>query len=198
MRRIDPCGYPYFHYLENCNEFGGRGMATWLFYPGMTFGSRDKWWPDPGLRPTAHEGLDICYYTDSSGRDRQFDPGVRVPVMSAGTVLAVCDDFLGRSVFLAHHPDPLISVYAHIVPLSNISLGYQASEGEVIGTVADTTGRKNKMPAHLHITIMKTPSDFADVHLNWKFICSSGRGTLLDPLELMICPSYSILPKIAG
>ena len=155
MRSTDPVAYPYFRYLEDCNEFGGQGVATWLFYPGMTFGSRDKWWPDIGYRPTAHEGLDICYYADSAGRDRQFDPGVGVPVMTGGTVLAVSDDFLGRSVFLAHHhPDPLISVYAHIVPLSTIVPGYQASEGEVIGTVADTAGRKNRMPVHLHITIM--------------------------------------------
>jgi hypothetical protein len=201
MQNNDSGGYPYFQYLEDCNEFGGRGVETWLFYPGMTFGSRDKWWPDTGNRPTAHEGLDICYYTDRSGRDLQFDPGVQIPVMTAGTVIAVCDDFLGCSVFLEHHtghPDQLISVYAHIVPCRTVLPGNVVSEGEVIGTVADTIGRKNKMPAHLHITIMKIPSCLSGEHLDWNFICNSGRVTLFDPLQIMACTSCRILPKTEG
>jgi hypothetical protein len=198
MQKIDHC-YPYFQYLEDCNELSAGGITTWCFYPGMTYGSRDKWWPDTGKRPTAHEGLDICYYTDSSGRKRQFGSDIRIPVMTAGIVIAVCDDFLGRSVFLMHHSDSpcqLISGYAHIIPFSNIKPGVEVAECEVIGTVADTTGRKNRMPAHLHITVMKTPAAFAGVHLDWKYICNSGRGFLLDPFEILFCPYCRILPKI--
>jgi hypothetical protein len=201
MQRTENGGYPYFHYLEESNACFGRGVDTWLFYPGMIFGSRKKWWPDTGCRPAAHEGLDICYYRDGSGRVMQFDPGVRVPVMTAGTILAVCDDFLGRSVFLQHHagtPGKLISVYAHIVPYATIVPGYKAAEGEVIGTVADTTGRKNKMPVHLHITILKIPPGLPGAHLNWNFICNSGQVILFDPLEIMACNSCLILSGIDG
>ena len=196
MQSTDPGGYPYFQYLEACNEFGGGGVDTWLFYPGMTFGSLEKWWPDTGNRPTAHEGLDICYYSDRSGMNLQFDPGVRVQVMTTGTVLAVCDDFLGRSVFLEHHsdyPDKLVSVYAHIVPYSSIIPGYKVAEGEVIGTLVDTTGRKNKMPVHLHVTIMKIPIGLSGEHLDWNFICNFCRETLFDPLKMMYCNSYRML-----
>jgi hypothetical protein len=198
MQRTDPAGYPYFQYLEDSNELSGGGVITWRFYPGMTYGSREKWWPDTGERPTAHEGLDICYYTDSSGRDRQFTPDIKIPVMKAGTVLATCDDFLGRSVFLAHHAELLISAYAHIVPRSFIIPGLTVSAGEVIGTVADTAGRKNKMPVHLHITIMKAQAALAGVQLDWEYICNAGRATLMDPLEMLFCPYRRILPKIEG
>ena len=196
MQGADLVGYPYFHYLENCNECGAGGVQAWLFSPGMLFGSLEKWWPDTGCRPTAHEGLDICYFTDGLGRDLQFDSGVKIPVMTAGTVIAVCDDFLGRSVFVEHDQDRLISVYAHIVPLRTINPGYKIREGEVIGNVADTTGRKNRMPAHLHVTIMKIPSGLSGEQLDWNFICRSGRVTLLDPLEMMVCPSCRILPGV--
>jgi murein DD-endopeptidase MepM/ murein hydrolase activator NlpD len=201
MQRTDTGDYPYFHYLEECNNYFGGRVDTWLFSPGMIFGSREKWWPDTGLRPTAHEGLDICYYRNGSGRVMQFDPGVRIPVMTAGTVLAICGDFLGRSVFLQHHAgtlEKLISVYAHIVPSATIIPGYQVAEGEVIGTVADTTGRKNKMPAHLHITIMNIPFGASGEHLNWNFICNSGRVILFNPLEILAHHSCLILPKIDG
>jgi hypothetical protein len=198
MQRAGHDGYPYFQYLEDCNELSDGGVTAWRFYHGMTYGTREKWWPDTGERPTAHEGLDICYYTDRLGGDRQFTPDIKIPVMTAGTVLAICDDFLGRSVFIAHNAEQLISAYAHIVPFSNILPGYRVSAGEVIGTVADTAGRKNRMPAHLHITIMKAPEDLAGVHLDWRYICNAGRATLLDPLEMLFCPCYSILPKIEG
>jgi murein DD-endopeptidase MepM/ murein hydrolase activator NlpD len=190
--------YLYFQYLEDCNDLGAGGVQAWLFYPGMLFGSREKWWPDTGVRPTAHEGLDICYFTDGSGRGLQLDSGSKVPVMSAGTVIAICEDFLGRSVFLEHKRDGLISVYAHIVPLRTVGPGYMAGAGEVIGSVADTAGRKNRMPAHLHVTIMNLPPDPSAVHFDWKFICRSGRVTLFDPLEIIACPSYRILPGING
>ena len=196
MQGADLVGYPYFHYLENCNECGAGGVQAWLFSPGMLFGSLEKWWPDTGCRPTAHEGLDICYFTDGLGRDLQFDSGVKIPVMTAGTVIAVCDDFLGRSVFVEHDQDRLISVYAHIVPLRTINPGYKIREGEVIGNVADTTGRKNRMPAHLHVTIMKIPSGLSGEQLDWNFICRSGRVTLFDPLKILFCPAYRILPMI--
>ena len=187
--------FPYFQYLENCNSLGAGRPVRWRFYPGMLFGNLEKWWPDAGPRPTAHEGLDICYYTDALGEDLQFDPGVRVPVMTAGTVLALCDDFLGRSVFLAHgqEQEPLISVYAHIRPLAAVGPGFVASAGEVIGTVADTAGRRNRMPAHLHLTIMKIPAGVPAASLDWTFICRSDMVTLFDPLTKLFCPSYRIL-----
>jgi hypothetical protein len=200
MERKNLHRYPYFQYLEECNGIGGGCSTTWRFYPGMTYGSREKWWPDTGARPTPHEGIDICYYTDKSGRERQFGPSTRVPAMTTGTVIALCDDFLGRSVFLEHYSDNqerLISIYAHIVPHQRIFPGLKVAAGEEIGTVADTVGRKNRMPAHLHITIMKRPpAAYSGVHLDWEYICNAGRVCLVDPFAILFCPSCMIMPRI--
>ena len=123
MQRTDPDGYPYFQYLEDCNEFGDGGVTAWLFYPGMTYRKPGK--VVAGHRLTGPQPMRdwiSAILRIGSGRDLQFDPGVKIPVMTAGTVIAVCDDFLGRSVFLAaSFRDKLISVYAHIVPFSNYS-----------------------------------------------------------------------------
>jgi len=191
---------PYFQYLENCNTLGVGSVAAWRFYPGMLFGSLEKWWPDAGQRPAAHEGLDICYYTDASGTDRQFDPGVQVPVMAAGKILGLCDDFLGRSVFVAHNvgePLLLVSVYAHIRPLPDVRFGNGVPAGAVLGTVADTAGRQNRMPPHLHVTVMQIPSDLRGISLDWKFICRSDKVLLINPLEIIPCPACRILPGVS-
>lgn len=185
--------YPYFQYIESCNDLACNGVEKWIFYPGMTFNNRKKWWPDKGQRPTAHEGLDICYFRDRSGSTLQFDPAIRVPVMTSGTILGICKDFLGRSVFLRHDGDGLVSVYAHIIPLMHTTVGSVVSAGDIIGTVADTTGRKNKMPPHVHVTIMEIPKKLFGEYLDWNFICNSGMVTLFDPLSLMICPTCEIL-----
>ncbi len=185
--------YPYFQYIESCNELACKDVEKWIFYPGMTFKNRKKWWPDKGERPTEHEGLDICYFRNRSGSTLQFDPTTRIPVMTSGTVLGICKDFLGRSVFLRHEGDDMVSVYAHIVPVAHITRGSAVSGGEIIGTVADTTGRKNKMPPHVHLTIMKIQEKLSVDYLDWNFICNSGKVTLFDPLSLIFCPSCEIL-----
>jgi hypothetical protein len=199
MLKKDHLVFPFFHYLETCNKFEGEREKTWLFYPGMTFGSREKWWPDTGSRPTAHEGLDICYFTDDSGLIRQVNPHVNIPVMTAGTIIGVCKDFLGSSVFLEHdtaNPESLISVYAHIIPKQTIFPGSVVIAGEVIGNIADTSGRKNLMPAHLHITILKITARKATEYLDWNFICNSNRIILFDPLQMLGCTAYKILPRV--
>jgi hypothetical protein len=199
MSKQDHFIFPYFRYIETCNEFEGEKGKTWLFYPGMTFGSWEKWWPDRGFRPTAHEGLDICYFTDNSGLCQQVNPNVNIPVMTGGTIIGVCKDFLGSSVFLQHDttdPEGLISVYAHIIPKQTIFPGSGVVAGEVIGNIADTSCRKNMMPAHLHITIMKITAKNGDEYLDWNFICNSDRIILFDPLQMFGGTAYEILPRI--
>lgn len=95
---------------QSCTEHQGE----WLFYPGMLFGSCDKWWADWGTRYTPHEGLDITFYrkkiddairsdNSSCGCDiLSFDSSVVIPAMFDGTVLNICKDFLGQSVVIRH------------------------------------------------------------------------------------------------
>ena len=88
----------------------------------------------------------------------------------------------------------LVSVYAHMRPLPDVGPGDDVLAGEVVGTVADTAGRRNRMPAHLHVTIMKIPSELSGLSLDWKFICRSDTVVLFNPLDRMPCPSCRILP----
>lgn len=185
---------PYFALLEAVNECLA-GVRNFNFYPGMLFASRDKWWPDSGLRPTAHEGIDICYYTDGAGRERSFSPRIAIPAMAPGRIFAVCRDFLGQSVFINHEMDDsqrFLSVYAHIVLHRQVYIGRTVQAGEVVGTVADTAGRKNRMPAHVHLSLMRIPQTMPHDMLDWKFICSSDQVELIDPLSMLDCDYVAI------
>lgn len=166
------------------------------FYPGMLFGSREKWWPDAGIRPTSHEGVDICYYTDGSGREQKFTLETKIPVMAHGRVFAFCQDFLGQSVFLDHGVEGslrFLSVYAHILPIHHLAVGQKMQPGDVVGEVADTTGRKNRMPAHVHLSLMKVPQSVTAGVLNWDFICKSEQVLLINPLTMINCEATSFL-----
>lgn len=181
--------FPYFSLLEATNDCLSR-VKYFNFYPGMLFGSRTKWWPDSGLRPTMHEGIDICYYTDSAGKERKFTPQTNIPVMASGRIFAICRDFLGRSLFVDHgvyDSMRFLSVYAHIALPRNPIIGQMIQAGDIVGVVADTTGRKNRMPAHVHITLMRLPQTVPADTLDWNYICSSKDIELIDPLSAIHC-----------
>lgn len=188
---------PYLKILATANPCLA-GAATFHFYPGMLFGSREKWWPDSGIRPTAHEGIDICFYTDAAGSEQRFSPRIAIPAMAPGRIFAVCRDFLGQSVFIDHGIDDghrFLSVYAHIVLQRPMVPGQEVRVGEVVGTVADTAGRKNKMPAHVHLTLMRIPPAVPPDGLDWSYICSSDQVELIDPLTLLDRDRVAIHPE---
>ena len=191
--------FPYFQHIEAANR-SLCGIREFCFYPGMLFGSREKWWPDSGTRPTSHEGLDICYYTDSCGKEQKFTPETEIPVMAPGRVFAFCQDFLGHSVFLDHGTHGthgthgslrFLSVYDHIVPLPQLTVGQDMQPGDVVGRIADTTGRKNRMPAHVHISLLKVPQTVRAGMLDWDFICNSEKVLLIDPLSMIHCEAVN-------
>ncbi len=194
MKKTINSSVPYLKYLEAANDCFG-GVGCFCFYPGMLFKSEKKWWPDAGTRPTRHEGIDICYYKDRTGTERQFTPHINIPVMTSGRVFAICPDFLGYSVFVDHEvtgPTRLLSVYAHIIPTENLTVGVEVMTGYVVGKVADTKGRKNRMPAHLHISILEIPDRVAAAGLDWGYICNSNEVTLFDPLSIINCEMVRI------
>jgi hypothetical protein len=154
----------------------------------MEFDSREKWWPDKGMRPTRHEGVDICYYEDEDGTEGRLSSATYVPVMALGRIVAICRDFLGYSLFLDHEYDqPLrfCSVYAHIRPKENLAVGQLLNAADVIGTIADTKGRKNRMPAHLHLSLMRLDGKISPDTFNWNLITTSPQVELLDPLPMI-------------
>lgn len=179
--------YPYLKRIKDCNlPLSQAGL--FILYPGMEFGSREKWWPDNGFRPTPHEGIDICYYMDGDGREKTVSAKFQVPVMADGRVAAMCKDFLGYSLFLEHSCSAghrFLSVYAHILPRKKLGEGDHLTGGEVIGGIADTTGRKNRMVAHLHFTLMLVQRDVSADYYNWDLINASLQAKLIDPLQLL-------------
>ncbi len=115
--------------------------------------------------------------------------------MAEGNVFSFCQDFLANSVFVEHGIiDSLrfVSVYAHIVPSESLAVGRQIQAGALIGRVADTTGRKNQMPAHVHISLLRIPLEISADMLNWDFICNSDKIHLLDPLSMIDCEAIKV------
>jgi hypothetical protein len=182
-----------FPYLDDIEEQNNclAGMKRLNLYPGMEFRSEIKWWPDKGMRPTPHEGVDLCYYIDSTGEECRVTPEFRVPVMATGRILAISKDYLGKTVFLDHEyeqPSRFLSIYAHIIPIPDLKTGDKVCAGDVIGTVADTTGKKNRIPAHLHISLMIVASAVGACWKIWleydfKWISRSMRLQFTDHLS---------------
>ena len=88
------------HFLR-LNGFQAEDFGGWELLPGMAFGERAAWWRPGALRSAPHEGLDLRGYRTADGRSAALAPGMRVPVLWRGTVVANVPDFLGSSVFVA-------------------------------------------------------------------------------------------------
>ena len=179
-----------FSYLEAIEAQNSclAGMKRLYLYPGMEFRSEIKWWPDKGMRVTPHEGVDICYYIDSTGEECRVTPEFRVPVMATGRILAISKDYLGETVFLDHQYEQLsrfLSIYAHITPRPDLKTGGKVCAGDVIGTVTDTAGKKNRIPAHLHISLMTIARAVPAEKFDWHMISYPEDAKLIDPLRML-------------
>ncbi|MBF0379135.1 MAG: hypothetical protein HQK72_16890 [Desulfamplus sp.] len=181
----------------NCKD----EAIEWLFYSGMLFGSKSKWWADWGERYTQHEGIDITFYRtlkrdnfeDIGGGSniKMFDAKTKVPVIADGKILNICTDFLGQSVIIEHLPlinrrelsfkikqgqseqSTMVGIYSHIKADQNLECGMAVSKGDIIGTVADTSMRKSKIPPHLHISIAEISRLIPFEELNWNLFGNS-------------------------
>ena len=115
----------------------------------MRFAERAAWWRGGADRGGAHEGLDICWYRTVDGRRLSLGAGARVPVIYAGEVVSVVDDFLGASVFVAHDRRDgggrrLHTVYGHIRPRPGLAPGSRLADGDAVGTIADNLRQKER------------------------------------------------------
>ena len=165
----------------------------WIFCEGMLFSSPDKWWGDRGRRDFPHEGIDLCLYRDRSGQIRSLDPKIRVPVMYAGTVMAMFKDYLGTAVIIEHQVPAndtgrTLSFYAHTNPDPDIGVGRMVKEGDIMGSLADTRHSKARIRPHLHFTIGLPTQSFSYDGLVWNTIRRPEMMTLLDPLPVIDWP----------
>src|SRR3989339_1498275 len=84
------------------NALDECGFKGWVFYPGMLFNAKDKWWGDQGKRDKPHEGLDLCLYRDQQDRVFRLDEKTKIPALYDGLVVRIFDDFIGKSVMMEH------------------------------------------------------------------------------------------------
>ncbi len=79
----------------------------------------ERWWDNGGFRDKPHEGIDLCLYNDQSGSTRALDKAARIPVMYRGCVKNIIDDYIGKTIFMAHDiyndtVKQLYSIYGHV------------------------------------------------------------------------------------
>ncbi len=174
-------------FLKHNIDLNTHGFKEWIFYPGMLFQDMETWWTDNSLRPTPHEGTDLCFYRDNTGQVRRIDSGTKIPVMYTGDIVHIHDDFLGKSIYVKHNindknENALHTIYGHTTPGDHHVTGKRAHEGDIIAEVA-ALSEDSKIPPHIHLTMAWIPESLPCKRLNWDTIWTSKSVTLCNPLE---------------
>ena len=177
-------------FLIRKNDLAENGFDRWVFHPGMLFHSPDKWWGDRGRRQTPHEGLDLCFYRAPGGRMHCLDDKTRIPVLYDGIIVAIVNDFLGKSVIVEHPHDGsgslgLCSIYGHTNPPHNLQIGNSVKKGEILATLAGSSRSKSGIQPHLHISLGLTDKCISYEQFDWETIGSWQMLTLIDPLPVL-------------
>ncbi|WP_022664064.1 peptidoglycan DD-metalloendopeptidase family protein [Desulfospira joergensenii] len=175
----------YLSALARANRLGPD--TEWLFYPAMLQDSPAKWWDDFAFRHALHEGIDICFYRTGPKRPVKFIQALKVPALADGTVLNVCDDFLGRTLVLEHQgfqdsPERIIFTYSHLAPAPGLEPGSRVERGEILARVFDTRLKRSKLPPHLHISCIELPRSIPLDQLNWKLFPRRDKVSLINPV----------------
>ena len=163
-------------------------LTDWLFFPGMLAESHSKWWGDFKTRPTAHEGIDICFYRTRNGQIRHLHAGATVPAWSDGTVLNICDDLLGQSLVVAPGEKSstsatrVLEVFSHLVPLESITPGARVHSGQVIAGIAEPRAKKSILLPHLHLSCIEVPSHFPIEALDWSLFPFRENINVINPV----------------
>jgi hypothetical protein len=175
----------YLAEIASVNHLGPG--VEWLFYPGMLLDSRLTWWGSFGHRPAAHEGIDICFYRRRIGSILSLPPGATVPAWRSGTVINVCDDFLGRSLVVETQTDAsnntrILETYAHLSVSDDIMPGTRIRTGQIIAEIADTHARGSVLPPHLHLSCIEVPAGIPEHDMNWSFFPRRDKVNVLHPV----------------
>lgn len=193
-------GTRFTEMLIEANGLDSKEFGNWAFCPGMLFNSTDKWWGDHGRRDFPHEGIDLCLYHDFSGRLNRIDEKTRIPAMMDGVVRAMFTDYLGQAVIIEHDSfqskeGGTISVYAHTKPMDEIKPGVTLKQGDVIGTIADTSRSKAKILPHLHFSLGRPSPDLVYEPFVWNIMRDPDSVVLLDPINTIDWPWQVLDPQ---
>ncbi len=174
-------------FIRHNNDLNTHGFKEWIFYPEMLFHDTDAWWADNSLRPTPHEGIDLCFYRDNSERVRRINSGTKIPVMYTGDIVHIHDDFLGKSIYVKHctnnkRGSTLHTIYGHTIPQNDCVTGKRTHEGDIIAEVAAISENSKALP-HIHITMAWISESLSCKKLNWDTIWTSKSVALCNPLD---------------
>jgi murein DD-endopeptidase MepM/ murein hydrolase activator NlpD len=190
------CKSRFSQILVRENRLDKNGFETWAFMPGMLFLATRKWWGDGGERTRPHEGTDFGLYVDAEGRVVRLEEGTRVPVMYDGVIAGIIDDFLGKSVIVAHGSSeagigPFLTIYGHTVPFPDLAVGATVGAGRIIATIGSRKGVA--VFPHLHISVGRATGLIPHEQLDWKNMESG--VAMSDPLDLILDGPYRLLPQ---
>jgi murein DD-endopeptidase MepM/ murein hydrolase activator NlpD len=180
----------FTEFLIRKNDLDQGGFNGWVFCPGMLFNSTDKWWGNQGKRDKPHEGLDLCLYKDREDTILRLGEKAKIPVIYDGTIVAIVDDFIGKSVIIEHlfsdyDNNRLCTIYGHTIPEDTLYVGKIVKQGDVIATLADSSTSKIDIFPHLHISVGWTSKEISYDSLDWENIGDPNTVTLLDPLRVI-------------
>jgi len=147
------------------------GFDYWIVRPGMLFGDCAEWWSNGCRRLTEHEGIDFAEGFGSGKGTCSIAEGVPVRSVEEGEVVAVLDDFIGKTVVVRHHAitranDEVFHTFlSHIRPEPTLSP--HVAKGQIVGRVGKSTN--TTAPTHLHLTGVWIPGSLPpdDIGLHW-------------------------------
>ncbi|MCU0598597.1 MAG: M23 family metallopeptidase [Desulfobacterales bacterium] len=177
-------------HLAKINQLDRIGFERFVFFPGMTCFSFESWWGKNTARKTSHEGLDICFFTNTRKEQFRLDETTRIPILYEGRIVHEMEDFLGRTLVVRHVVGgagdmTFLSFYAHIIPDRQLRTGDVVKEGEVLGIIADAAKTNSALISHLHISLawecMLPPVS----GLTWNVLNRVARSVFIDPLTVL-------------
>ncbi|MCF8027259.1 MAG: hypothetical protein K9K81_02760 [Desulfobacteraceae bacterium] len=170
-----------------------------LFFAGMRFGSRKSWWGHGRPRPQSHEGLDLCFFADRSGRYFRLDETVCVPAAFDSRVVAMIPDFLGTTVIAAHEmagrAGRCLLFYAHITPDKGLHLGQRLEAGRCFARISGEN-KKRWLPPHLHLSMAAEGNLPPLERLDWPMVNRLDRDLFMDP-EPILDSDFQMMDFIA-
>ncbi len=181
--------FDYLQTISHINHMGNGSKIEWLFYCGMLFSSTDKWWGDFKQRHLPHEGIDICWYRSNQKEEINcFDTSTQIPAMANGTLLNICDDFLGKTLVVEHKPAidskyRIIFTYSHVLPEANLKDRQQIRKDQIIATVCDTN-KNPSLPPHLHFSCFEIAHDTPKHKLTWNLFSDRKKVKMIHPVFL--------------
>ncbi len=193
--------------LIRINRLDMCGFSRFVFFPGMMFGSTEKWWGKKGTRQSSHEGLDFCFFEDHTGRKFRLDASAQVPALYDGEVVHITDDFLGKTVIFHHAPvglpaaeateaglpeTGLLALYGHLRPDKNLAIGDRLRQRDVFARISPVKERWKKLLPHVHISLAKPERLPRPDRIEWTFLNTVDRSVFFDPLDYM-APEYRVM-----